>query len=432
MSDSKMDEIFKNKLPGHESPVPEDMWERIIRKKENDRKGFFFFLRLSGLFILGFGIAWFLLFGFNRNPANQGAQKITNGKDKTVPDIANTKTNDQDLVKANAPGNQTTRPVLDSLQRNNNLGVYKGNDISKVHTQKKAKKKAYTNNGNSTDPAGTRYRQKNYANSITLKKNEPADIQSKQSGKNSDAHLAEAAAAATIGNLSDQTANSTSSSNSTLLSADSAHMPIVKKSDSTVKSLAADSVLKTMVKKSDSVKKAIRGKWSLDIYASPDYPIFRGEPYVESKFSYTVGLRIEHSFGKRFSGKIGIQFSQINFKFSDSSGYVGPNHLMSLDLPVLAGYSWGNETLGMTINTGVVFNLYSWPHSNSPSYFKTNTGLSLYLGFNVKKQISNRIDIFTEPFYRYQLSPMTVSSVYYGKFIDVVGLSFGARYHFKK
>ncbi len=107
-------------------------------------------------------------------------------------------------------------------------------------------------------------------------------------------------------------------------------------------------------------------------------------------------------------------------------------HLKSLDLPVLAGYSWGNETLGMTINAGVVVNLYTWPPEDQINYFKTNTGLSLYLGFNVKKQINDRLDIFTEPYYRYRLSSMTVSTVYYAKFIDVAGLSFGVRYHFKK
>ena len=65
MTDSQLDEIFKKQLPGHESPVPEDMWERIIRKKDKDRKGFFFFFSLIGLFLLGFGVAGILLFNKN-------------------------------------------------------------------------------------------------------------------------------------------------------------------------------------------------------------------------------------------------------------------------------------------------------------------------------------------------------------------------------
>ena len=185
------------------------------------------------------------------------------------------------------------------------------------------------------------------------------------------------------------------------------------------------------MKKQDTAKET-SGKWSLDLYASPDYPIVHGEPWITTKLSYTVGLRVNRSFGTHFSGKLGVQFSQINLIFADSNVVSGSYHLKSIDLPVLAGYSWGNETLGMTINAGVVFNLYSWQTGEDVNAFKTNTGLSLYLGFNVKKQISDRIDLFTEPFYRYRLSSMTTSSVYYAKFIDVAGLSFGVRYHFKK
>ena len=429
MSDSQMDEIFKNKLPGHESPVPDDMWERIIQKRDKDRKGFFFFFRLSGLILLGVGIACLLLFGINRNPAKPERQKISDEKNSVVPATTNIKTIVPDLAKTNTPGNET---ASDSLQRKNYQEVYTGKGISIDSARKKNNQEVYIDRANSTDPVRKGYKQKDYTNSATSKENKSAGVPPMKSKKISAAHLQEGAGSVEISNEANQKSNATSSSNPTSLNTDSANKSVVKKSDSTIKSLTADTAIKTTTKKADSEKNTIKGKWSLDLYASPDYPIFRGVPYVKSKLSYTIGLRINRSFGKRFSGKIGIQFSQINFKFPDSSGYIGPNHLMSLDLPILAGYSWGNETLGMTINTGLVFNLCSWPHSSSPSYFKTNTGLSLYLGFNVKKQISDRIDIFSEPYYRYRFSPMTVSSVYYGKFIDVVGLSFGARYHFKK
>jgi hypothetical protein len=105
---------------------------------------------------------------------------------------------------------------------------------------------------------------------------------------------------------------------------------------------------------------------------------------------------------------------------------------MRLDLPVLAGYSWGNETFGMTVNAGVIFNLNSWLRPDSASYIKSNAGLSLYLGLNFSKHINDHMEIFSEPYYRYQLSSSTVSTFYFQKFIDVAGISFGVRYHFKK
>jgi hypothetical protein len=425
MSDSQMDEIFENRLTGHESPVPDDMWERINRKKDEDRKGFFFF-RLSGLFILGFGIAYFLLFGIYRSSVKQDGKKDSDHKDKIIPAGANVKVIDPNLAKSNAPGKETSQPSSDSLQNKHAYNAY-ANSADSIESAQ-----SYTNSTNATYPARNKYRQNINTNSTGSKRKEPGEVQSKQSGTIPGFHITEAAAASNINNLPDQKANSTTSSVPNSFKEDSANSAVVKNSDSTAKSLAADSLKKTTAKKPDSLKKVVKGKWSMDLYASPDYPIVYGEPWVITKLSYTGGLRINRSFGKRFSGKIGIQFSQLNYNFTDSNGFSGPNHLLSLDLPVLAGYSWGDKTFGMTINTGVVFNLYSWLHSSSPSYFKTNTGLSLYLGFNVKKQISDRIDIFTEPYYRYRLSSMTISSVDFAKFIDVAGLSFGARYHFKK
>ena len=97
----------------------------------------------------------------------------------------------------------------------------------------------------------------------------------------------------------------------------------------------------TIVKKPDSTKKSIGKKWSLDLYASPDYPVVYGEPYVQTKLSYTAGLRLNRSFGTRFSGSIGIQFSQINFNLVDSASYNNLYHLKRLDLPVLAGLFLG-------------------------------------------------------------------------------------------
>jgi hypothetical protein len=215
------------------------------------------------------------------------------------------------------------------------------------------------------------------------------------------------------------------------------HQVTGEKSDtvllSTPKPNNSDSLKPALQKKPDSTKKSMGDKWSLDLYASPDYPVDHNkQEYLQGRLSYTIGIRINRSFGKRFSGKMGIQFSQLNYALSDSSNASGVHHLKRLDVPLLAGYSWGTKTFGMTVNAGIIFNRSSWLRPDSINYIKTNTGLSLYLGFNFSKQITQRIDIFSEPYYRYQLSSMVVSPNYFPKYMDVVGISFGVRYHFKK
>ncbi len=100
---------------------------------------------------------------------------------------------------------------------------------------------------------------------------------------------------------------------------------------------------------------------------------------------------------------------------------------MRLDLPVLAGYTMGKENLKTTINGGAIFNLNTWPHG----FFKTNTGVSLYLGVNFEEKINDKFSLFAEPYYRYQLTNMTADTISILKFIDVVGINIGVRYYFK-
>ena len=193
-----------------------------------------------------------------------------------------------------------------------------------------------------------------------------------------------------------------------------------------VKSSAVDSSMSKDLKKPETKNKSNSRKWWLDLYASPDYPIVSPHEYEQSKLSYTLGVRLNRSPGQHFSLKTGIQYSRVNV--AGNSLFV---HLLRLDLPVLAGYSVGNEKLKTTFNGGAILNLYSWlPGNNSSGFFKRNTGLSLYVGVNFETKINEKFSLFGEPYYRYQLTSMTVSSVAIVKFIDIIGINIGARYYF--
>jgi len=388
MTDNLLDEIFKKQLPGHESPVPENMWERIIRKKDKDRKGFFFFFTLAGLFLLGFGIAAFLLFGTNRN-GNRGYEKsITIQKVMSSADTAHTAGTKHKIQVSPSATHLATSGNTDTVM--NGSGHH------------------YAERRKSYNPKQGKILQ------LPIAK-ETINAVSGQSDPKNDSD------------------KSLSEKENTLDTAKKTSNKIIPVLSSTQKPVAADSVKTASSKKSDSTKKNIVSKWSLDLYASPDYPVdHKQQEYIKGQLSYSIGLRLNRSFGKHFSGKIGIQFSQLNYMLPDSSSSPGPQHVKRWDVPVLAGYSWGNETLGMTVNAGVIFNLYSSLHPDPISYIKSNTGLSLYLGFNFSKHINERIEIFSEPYYRYQLSSMVTDAYYFPKYIDVVGLSFGVKYHFKK
>ena len=384
ISDNQMDEYFKGRFRDYPSTVPEDMWERINEKKKRERMIWLFFLRLFALVILSLT----LVGGYF---------------------IFNQKKSDAEIVKDNIKINQ--KPVIaDSIKGNSSslsashyqMLVPQVNEVSN-----KAKQKGKT--------------QIDYSDKFDHTK------KSTQQGEASPKfnNLSRTESGQTV--PATPTDSNVVKENETEYKKDSlSKKPFVKAAAPLIKANTSDSSQNKDSKKPDTKNKSNNPKWYLDLFASPDYPFVSPHEYEHSKLSYTLGVRLNRSLGQHFSLKTGIQYSRVNI--AGDSLFV---HLMRLDLPVLAGYSVGNEKLKTTFNGGVILNLYSWlPGNNSSGLFKTNTGLSLYLGVNFETKINDKFSLFGEPYYRYQLTSMTVSSVPILKFIDIVGINIGARYYF--
>jgi hypothetical protein len=377
ISDNQMDELFKDRLRDYPSSVPADMWDRILAKKKRDRMIWLFFALFAiGILTLGLTGGYLLL-----DQKNSGAP-VAMGHTKINPKPIAT-----DTLKASLPNLPSTP-------------VHTGPDImNAVNKKMHQKKNAQLNHSGNFDHAHL---------------NIPEKVSSSHGQNGSEA--------LTVSNDSNELEK-----NKAAYKKDSmVTKPLVK-------AAPGDSSKTANVKKPEIKKKLNNGKWFLDVYASPDYPIVPPHEFQQSKLSYSIGIKINRSLGKHFSIKTGIQFSQVNMITGYDSLGLGTTHLMRLDLPVLAGYSVGDEKFKTTFNGGVIFNLYTWLQGDDiPEIFKTNTGLSLYLGVNFERRINDKFSLFGEPYYRYQLTPMTISSFGGLKFIDIAGLSIGARYYFKK
>jgi hypothetical protein len=378
ISDNQMDEFFNDRLRYYPSSVPTDMWDRIVEKKKRDRMIWLFFFSLLAFGVLLLGLAGgYYIFNLKKSASTV---KVDYSNIDHKPFF-------KDSIKASVSNslsiqNQTTFPQIDGARKKTNQKVKEGSNYLEYLGQRK--------------------------------NNTPKTVASSQFEYTSKDHSKPNDFIASNENKADH------------------------KNDSLNKKLFAktpspDSSQRNDLKKPKPEEKLPSKKWFLDLYVSPDYPIVSPQEYEQSKLSYTIGIKLNRSLGTHFSIKTGIQYSQVNIISNDSSFGGAAIHLMRLDLPFLVGYSLGKRNLKTTINGGAIINLYSWLRGNQmPDLFKTNTGLSLYLGVNFESRINDRFSLFGEPYYRYQLTSMTVSSVSTMKFIDVVGISIGARYYFKK
>lgn len=236
--------------------------------------------------------------------------------------------------------------------------------------------------------------------------------------------------------------------------------------------------------------------WDLEVYVSPDLAfksvtsntasqafLSRKDSNESMRMGFSAGFRIVKPLNDNFSLKTGLQYSQINERFSyrtenetrtttvvtvrsiirapgdtlivrDTStltqiGYKNnteKNRFRSLDIPVLASYQLGNDDLRFGITAGVIVNVSSWyqgvilDSSLSPvplnkdnnMVYKSNIGLGLYAGFNISKRINYATQLFFEPYLRYNLSNMTNPEAAFNQRFSIGGLSMGLRFNLNK
>ena len=173
------------------------------------------------------------------------------------------------------------------------------------------------------------------------------------------------------------------------------------------------------------------------------------------------------------SFRTGINYSQINEKFKfaeaniiqkiyiinsngDTTGsYTATgtrykttyNKFRTLDIPLTIGYELGNGRLHANFNAGVIVNLYSWQQGDvldtsykpvnittgktaSPYQFKSNIGIGFLGAVSVYYKLTDKWHIFAEPYFRYNLSPVSKSELTFKQKYHTAGIRLGVRLDF--
>jgi len=165
----------------------------------------------------------------------------------------------------------------------------------------------------------------------------------------------------------------------------------------------------------------------LDVFGSPEYFTFKS-----FGLSYGAGARVTLVFKNHWTVTTGLQYLRIAVTGGlgkDSLSYLGPGNISNLHLPVLLGFTTGNERFTFSANAGLLFSLYAqakgkmtetgiWPNRN---------GTSAYLGLDFSSRVTNRVSLFAEPYLKCWRPP---SAQPFPARVWSTGLMVGIRYNF--
>lgn len=475
MTDNQFDNFFREKLINHSAPVPEGLWEKIRPEKEKRPKGFFLRkINGTGLLIAAL-LVGSLMIGLltYQHPASVPATDAALNTSKTN---ANTIDHSTNIITGNN-STLTSRTKQSSLPTEEKSEITEEKTIGSIPAKKE--------NSVTLLPAANNVRSFEANSSVTKK-----EVSFKPMIAHEQTQLTEVP--------------ETTVEENKYVSANIAQASLFYQSTSVnattglVQKNLADNGHSKFIKSSIIVCPTNRGRsnfnsdWSFELFASPDYGfksvsnVSASQQYLDKKDStesmqigYSAGFRVVKPLNNNWLLKTGLQYSQINQKFSyrneneiktttvittrsiirspgdtvlvtDTStlqqiGYSVKtirNHYRSFDIPLTLGYQFGNEDLTIGINGGVIFNITSWyqgelldtsltsvPMSKiSNSYYRSNIGMGLYTSISVLKRISENTHLFFEPYFRYNLSNMTNTASPYNQRFQVGGLAIGLRF----
>lgn len=188
-------------------------------------------------------------------------------------------------------------------------------------------------------------------------------------------------------------------------------------------------------------------------------------------WAFSAGFRYTRVFQNGVSFRTGINFSQITERFrwvqanyvqvnytinpttGDTTGTTSTrgtrykttyNRFRSIDVPLLLGYETGFGKFKLNAHAGALVNMYGWQRGEvldtalrpvsittgkgSPLYqYRTNLGIGLTGGVSFYYGLNDNWQILAEPYFRYNLTPMSREGLTYREKYNVLGLRIGLR-----
>jgi hypothetical protein len=411
MTDKQLDDLFKKRLGQHSSSVPDDMWTRIVGD-ERDPEGFGILMKsLPFLLILFIGfVGWYLVVE-TKHDEKKAAVKSNNEKQT----LHNQRTNDVTTKKMT---NATKPDDIDVTSTNGGV----------ANDRPERNKQLRTGFRNLTQRNGSHWQKMKT--------------------------IAEKVESAIDGNAN---IIQNSSSDSASMSQETAKAKSSAQPDT---SLSAN-VNRDAYEDQKDEKEDVKDKISVELFVSPQVPInnihsvnsyYENElkNAISSRFSYNIGGRVTFGITSKLSAKVGLVYDHINEKaaFMDSTASANRsynNRYSSFSVPLLLSYKFISESaFNARLTAGVEVNIHSSYKGAIPSVFgealdlksrnvyNTTSGVRVYIGVALVKQITNRFHVFAEPYLRVTTKNMADDLQPFTHRINTVGVSLGLKYELWK
>jgi hypothetical protein len=142
----------------------------------------------------------------------------------------------------------------------------------------------------------------------------------------------------------------------------------------------------------------------VSLYASPDFP---ANHYYT--WSYSAGGTVTIQFSRHWSGTTGFEYGRVNVPTQYVPPVTGDTlkafYWSNYQVPALIGYTMMLGSYALTVNGGAILNLYfhrstgvwvnNWPDRDS---------YGAYLGADIFRPVGHSIRVFAQPYARYSIS----------------------------
>jgi len=477
MTDKLFDDFVKDKLKSYDSGAPMHVWERIREKDKSDKKGFFFFRRyfLTGIALLALtGIAYLT---WNAVSNNKNVKDYSTKNEKIKIQQENKNQNSTEINKIQKAQNINTGTEKEEIGKASNIPADNQLQTENVENKNNISTSVNTSTAVIKD-SDLKYRNK-FNQTVFNKRvnNKQSSITFITEDKNPDLVMPSVKTVVKEWalNFTDPAAFKFSKRNFNI---GNVPQPNNKPSCPTISGPRRNDLYIEVYGSPDYTLRSFSNTSAFNGYVA------QRKTTEDNRNGFSTGVRIAKNINEKMLLKAGFNYSQINerlrvinenekqltqiitirtiirapgdtlfirdttyFEQTGTRYRTFYNRYRFIDLPIMFSYEFGNpDLLSFAINAGPVINIASFykgsildtgynpvqittAKGSAANNWRHNIGIGFMGSIAVYKRMNERLQVFAEPYFRYNFKPVTQNSNVVNQRYFISGMQLGLRYN---